>query len=95
MIRRHDQDQPVAADAPVPITDLPREGCRIVHLMHEAIDVDVVVAEAVHLGERQRAHGRRIVPMSMTTLPRRYTSTLSVALSMKQSTMPFTPVASA
>ena len=50
--RRANQDQPVAAHAKMPIRDAPGQLGRVVRQrLMKAIDVNVVVANAVHLGE--------------------------------------------
>ena len=51
LLRWHDENQPVAADAGVTIGNERRDARRIGHGFVKAIDVDVVVADAVHLGE--------------------------------------------
>jgi hypothetical protein len=51
LVRRQDKDEAVAADAEVPIGDLLRNGRRVGDRFFEAVDVNVVVTEAVHLGE--------------------------------------------
>ena len=45
----HPADQPVAPHATVPVRDERREGCGIIDGFARAVDVDVVVARAVHL----------------------------------------------
>src|SRR5262245_1063406 len=51
-LRRADEDKAVRADAGVPVADGAGEGARVTRLrLPHAIDVDVVVADAVHFGE--------------------------------------------
>src|SRR5205823_946986 len=55
LLRRHDEDQAVAADAGVAIGNQRSNARGIRHFLVKAIDVDVVVADAVHLGELHQA----------------------------------------
>src|SRR5262249_54060251 len=55
-IGRANEDQPVTANARAPVADARRQRRRLAHVFIEAIDVDVVVADAVHLDERELAH---------------------------------------
>lgn len=46
-----DEDEAVGADAEVAVGDFLGEGGGVGYFFGEAVDVDVVVADAVHLGE--------------------------------------------
>src|ERR1700687_3770623 len=47
-----DEDQPIRTDPEMPIADGPAQSSRIMrHRVAEAIDVDILVADAVHFGE--------------------------------------------
>lgn len=50
-LRGENQHQSVASDAEVAVGDEAGEGCWIRHLLLESVDVDIVVATSVHLGE--------------------------------------------
>ncbi len=54
--RGADQNQSVAADTEMPIGNLARQSGRVVgHFLLEAIDIHIVVAQALHLGEPHRS----------------------------------------
>src|SRR5262249_14142180 len=72
--RRANQDQAVAADAEMPVADRARERCRISgEPLGETIDVNVIVAAALHFGE---AHG--LLPGTLSRKPRSVTPILSL-----------------
>src|SRR5260370_10413724 len=52
LVRRADQDQAVRADAEMAIADGTAKSCRIMrNRVAKAIDIDIVVARPMHLGE--------------------------------------------
>src|SRR5712691_2526190 len=52
-VGRTDEDEPIATDAGAAVADLLRHRGRIRHSSCEGIDVDVIVADAVHFRKRQ------------------------------------------
>src|SRR4051812_30445840 len=50
-----DEDQPVGTDPKMPVGDFARDRGRISDVFDEAVDVNVIVADAVHLGEPHAA----------------------------------------
>src|SRR5207248_6010442 len=49
--RGQDQNQAVGADAKMPVADRPCHLSRVVDLLLEAVDIDIVIPYAVHFGE--------------------------------------------
>ena len=60
-LRGADENHPVAPNALVPVGEADSQSRRVLHLLLKAVDVDVVVAAAVHFGKAQIAHS---VPLS-------------------------------
>ena len=48
------EDDPVAADTEMPVAETHGQSCRVFHLLFKAVDIDIIVADALHLG---KAHG--------------------------------------
>ena len=50
-VGRHDEHEPVGADPEMPVAHERRDSRGLVDRLLEAVDVDVIVAASVHLGE--------------------------------------------
>src|SRR5215813_2188864 len=64
-----DQDQAIRAHTKVPVTDRPRHLRRMVDLLLEAIDIDIVIPYAMHFGEfHARTSREEVCPSAMLTV---------------------------
>ena len=69
MGRGQDQDQAIRANTKVSVTDRPRHLRRMVDLLLEAIDIDIVIPYAVHFGEfHARTSIREVCHRTMLTV---------------------------